>query len=1034
MANFGILAKLGVESSKFVAGLKKAGDKASGFGKKLGAVVKAGAAVAGAAIAAMALKGVADFMEFEKKMTEVFTLLPKSTKEAEKQMSDDMRNLATTMGIDVIDATNALYQAISAGVPEENAAEFLEVASKAAIAGVSDLETSVAALTTIMNGYSMDVSEASRVSDVLFSVVKIGVTNFTELGQNIGKVTPLAAELGISIEEVGGMFSVLTKTLGAGKTAEAGTAIRSMLAELSKEGMKAFENFVEATGTTFPNFIRAGGSVADALKKMQTHAKDSGKGLMDMFRGVESGMGALTLAKNETEDLSEAVKNIKEDAGSTETAYQQMAATTAKAWDDMKAKLNDFGMAMGELLLPLVTEVVEAIGEAFEWLQEKLEGIVEWIKENPKLWTNLGKAIKVVVAAIIGYNAVAILTAAKMAVVTAALVAKKIALGLTSKAWKAMSLAMTANPLGAALAVLSAIVAAVTLWGDSAAEAAKKAREEAEAYAEEQKNAGKEVQQELDGLIKKNKELTETLRLLNREEEIAGTGIGARKTKLQMQKEALKVMQDDLAATKKKVASERNWNHEMNKIMKKRIAGMKDENAKTKAQADLNLDIIEQKKEEQELENKILELTIAEKKQLELIAETEKDIAETEAKRLKSMEEARDVIADIAREHELSQTSMGKIILAADKLAEIEEERAQILKDLEDGKQGEEDSIKRLGELEKDRLKTQKQIADIMLGDLNNLRKDEIDLIQKGVAELQKQEAAQERIMATEEAKLKTLDKQLQVQRDKVTTAEAEAERFEKLFAGNKFELGGGDQFGERVRRGVGEFKLSSAKLAREFKLLKAEGKNFREATQEDVDQGKARRVGDKIEIRNAREFQKEVERQLREKKDAAAAEKREQQRLQNARDAAAARFKEAEKEKKRLAAEIAAEEKKILDLRNKMNDKEVKTLQQITAERIRLEKALAQVRQNLQGAALPKKLDFQEVMNRFGVQVGNLVVEAVKVAEPPEPQDPMYAYRGEDFDPFTGERLKKTETELEGANDKLFDIRASLEGKFVNQ
>ena len=398
------------------------------------------------------------------------------------------------------------------------------------------------------------------------------------------------------------------------------------------------------------------------------------------------------------------------------------------------------------------------------------------------------------------------------------------------------------------------------------------------------------------------------------------------------------------------------------------------------------------------------------------------------------MEEARDVIADIAREHELSQTSMGKIILAADKLAEIEEERAQILKDLEDGKQGEEDSIKRLGELEKDRLKTQKQIADIMLGDLNNLRKDEIDLIQKGVAELQKQEAAQERIMATEEAKLKTLDKQLQVQRDKVTTAEAEAERFEKLFAGNKFELGGGDQFGERVRRGVGEFKLSSAKLAREFKLLKAEGKNFREATQEDVDQGKARRVGDKIEIRNAREFQKEVERQLREKKDAAAAEKREQQRLQNARDAAAARFKEVEKEKKRLAAEIAAEEKKILDLRNKMNDKEVKTLQQITAERIRLEKALAQVRQNLQGAALPKKLDFQEVMNRFGVQVGNLVVEAVKVAEPPEPQDPMYAYRGEDFDPFTGERLKKTETELEGANDKLFDIRASLEGKFVNQ
>ena len=137
MANFGILAKLGVDSSKMTAGLKKAGDKASAFGKKLGQAVKAGAVVAGVAIAAMAAKGVKDFIQFEKKMTEVFTLLPGLTKEAEKEMSDDMRNLSKTMGIDVIDATNALYQAISAGVPKENAADFLMVASKAALAGVA---------------------------------------------------------------------------------------------------------------------------------------------------------------------------------------------------------------------------------------------------------------------------------------------------------------------------------------------------------------------------------------------------------------------------------------------------------------------------------------------------------------------------------------------------------------------------------------------------------------------------------------------------------------------------------------------------------------------------------------------------------------------------------------------------------------------------------------------------------------------------------------------------------------------------------
>ena len=58
MANFGILAKIGVDASQMRAGLKKAGDGASAFGKKVGQAVKAGAMVAGAAIAALAAKGV----------------------------------------------------------------------------------------------------------------------------------------------------------------------------------------------------------------------------------------------------------------------------------------------------------------------------------------------------------------------------------------------------------------------------------------------------------------------------------------------------------------------------------------------------------------------------------------------------------------------------------------------------------------------------------------------------------------------------------------------------------------------------------------------------------------------------------------------------------------------------------------------------------------------------------------------------------------------------------------------------------------
>ena len=108
MANFGILAKIGVDASQMTQGLDKAGKQVDGFGSRLGQSIKAGALVAAAASGAMAVKGVSSFMDFEKKMAEVFTLMPDMTAEAEAKMTEDMMNLSTTMGVDLIDATNAL--------------------------------------------------------------------------------------------------------------------------------------------------------------------------------------------------------------------------------------------------------------------------------------------------------------------------------------------------------------------------------------------------------------------------------------------------------------------------------------------------------------------------------------------------------------------------------------------------------------------------------------------------------------------------------------------------------------------------------------------------------------------------------------------------------------------------------------------------------------------------------------------------------------------------------------------------------------
>lgn len=1014
MANFGILAKLGVDSSKMKAGLKKAGDQGSEFGRKLGKAVKAGAMVAGAAIAFMAAKGIKDFVAFEKKMAEVFTLMPEMTKEAEKAMSDDMRSLATTMGVDVIDATGALYQAISAGVPKENAADFLKIAAKAAIAGVSDLETSVAALTTIINGYGMEMSEATRVSDVMFSTVKIGVTNFTELGANIGKVTPLAAELGISIEEVGGMFAVLTKTLGAGKTAEAGTAIRSMLAEMSKEGMKAFENFVEASGTTFPNFIRAGGSVSDALKKMGEHAKSSGKGLMDMYRGVEAGMGALTLAKNETKDLADATKAIKEDAGSAETAYRKMAATTSMAFDQMKGKMKEAGMVMGELLLPIVNDVIVALSDTFEWLGEKIKGMADWFREHPELLTQVGKAIKLIAVGLIAYNAVAILAAAKTAILAAGMLLWNVTGGGVIKMLKALRATMMTNPFTALLTVVAMVVAAFVLWGNEAEEAAKKARAEAEEFADAMRARGKTAVEETKAIRKEEEKLRKVLADMNKEEKMRAQGFSKKKIALDMAKDALRDMEKELALQKMRPEMIKRSMAARSAAAKAEMKRRKDGNFTLMVTEGLNVAILEAKKKIADANRNEVKLTIAIKDQMKLIADLTEKAAIAEANRLKGIQQAKDLIEGVRREHELSQTTMGKIILLSDKLNAMDKERAQILANIAAGATGQEDAVKQLGDLERKRLKTQKEIADLMEGDLNKLRQEEIGLLEQGKGLLEAELAEQDKIIGREKQKLDLIQQQLDAQDKKVLAAKKEAQEAENLFAGNKFDFVTGE------RRGIGEFKLSSAKLHREFRRLRNENA---------LPEG----------VKTFRQFQKHVEDGLREKKNVLAKEVQKQKDLQKQRDAADKAKAVAEAKATELKKEILAEEKKIIALRTALNGEEKKTLAQITAERIRLEDALRKFRNIAVGAQLPADPGIDRAMAGLGVKLDAVAANMQAVAST---APGTYMDEGQTFSTESGELIdlpdvegdSETLGELQTQTTIAVDTLTALEGKFVNQ
>lgn len=336
-------AKLDKSYNKTFKNAEKIAD--STFGKISKLAVK-GLGVAGGA---MILKDSANsFIEFEKGMGEVFTLIPEASREAMDKMSNDVLAFSDKMGILTDEATPALYSALSAGVAQDNVFEFLEDATKASIGGVTDMNTAVDGITTVMNSYGSEIINSAKASDIMFTAVKKGKTTFGELSASMSNVLPSASATGVAFEQVSAMIS--TMTAQGVPTSVATTKIRSMLDELSKSGTKTSKVFEKVAGVSFKSFVDSGGDVQQALQLLEKHAKGTGLGINDLFSSMEAGSSALLLTGNATEKFSEDLEAMYNSIGATDTAFEEIDRTLGRQLERIKVKLDVFKKKTGKVL------------------------------------------------------------------------------------------------------------------------------------------------------------------------------------------------------------------------------------------------------------------------------------------------------------------------------------------------------------------------------------------------------------------------------------------------------------------------------------------------------------------------------------------------------------------------------------------------------------------------------------------------------------------------------------------------------------
>lgn len=324
---------------------------------------------------AQAAKGAYEFeKQFQQSMKEVATL----SSGIKGSLTDYMNQvIEITREIPVLanDAAKALYQIVSAGHDGANGMKVLEVSAKAAIGGVTDTATAADGITTLLNAYKLDVSETEKISDQLFTTVKLGKTSFGELGKSIAQVAPIAAAYGVEIDQV--LAAVATLTKQGTPTAQAMTQIRASIIAVSKVlGDGAFDNR----------------TYQEALAEVARQAGGSESKLRELVPEVEAVNAVLGLTGINVKEAAGHLEEMQNATGAAEAAFKEMASS---AENQMKLLGNNITAA----LRPLGQEILKEISSAAQSMNEAFaDGSAQ------EALKNIGALIVVVTTALAGYK------------------------------------------------------------------------------------------------------------------------------------------------------------------------------------------------------------------------------------------------------------------------------------------------------------------------------------------------------------------------------------------------------------------------------------------------------------------------------------------------------------------------------------------------------------------------------------------------------------------------------------------------------
>lgn len=365
---------LTAKTEAFSAAMAKARTTLQGIGKtaaQTGKLMTFGLTLPAAAAMGGLVKSASTF-EFE--MAKMRSVVGLST-EAVSKFREEILRMGPEVAQTPAELARAMFFITSAGLRGAEAMRTLRASALAASAGMGSITPIADAATSAVNKYGREVLNGKEAVAVLLKTVEQGKAVPEELAQSIGMVIPVAAEMGVSFDQVGAAMAAMTR--GGQSASRSATGLRALLVSLLNPSQAAEEalNKYGLTSEGLRRTIKERGLLA-ALMTMRQAMHGNTKALTEAVPNLRALVPLLSLTGASAKETAEIFSTL---AGVTE---QDLDAAVGKVSDQLQfrfaqsmAKVQAAGIKLGGVLggpvadtLSKLAEVAERAGRAMDML------------------------------------------------------------------------------------------------------------------------------------------------------------------------------------------------------------------------------------------------------------------------------------------------------------------------------------------------------------------------------------------------------------------------------------------------------------------------------------------------------------------------------------------------------------------------------------------------------------------------------------------------------------------------------------------